>query len=114
MKSAADLDLLYRRCSARLAAHAADRLADAGANLGLVDDVTQEVWLWAAQQRRLPTWKGLSVMAGWTVEALVREQQDRPEIPAGMALPATRVLPSAPLPTIPVAPPAPAPAAIAA
>ncbi|WP_086706895.1 hypothetical protein [Streptomyces antimycoticus] len=81
----ADLAGLYGRYSARLAAHAAERLAAAGADpVDEVDDVTQGVWLWAGQQRRLPGWEGLRVMTDWVVEAAITEWQARLEVPVGV------------------------------
>nr|WTB12107.1 hypothetical protein OG546_50005 [Streptomyces antimycoticus] len=91
---AADLAALYGRYSARLAAHAAERLAAVGADpVDEVDDVTQEVWLWAAQQRRLPGWEGLQVMTDWVIEAAMNEQQDRLEDPIGLRPSGTPVVP---------------------
>ncbi|WP_413804242.1 hypothetical protein [Streptomyces sp. OE57] len=92
--AAADLATLYGRYSARLAAHAAERLAAAGADpVNEVDDVTQEVWLWAGQQRRLPGWEGLQVMTDWVVEAATSERQARLEVPVGVRLSGTPVVP---------------------
>jgi DNA-directed RNA polymerase specialized sigma24 family protein len=91
---AADLAALYGRYSARLAAHAAERLAAAGADpVDEADDVTQEVWLWVAQQRRLPGWEGLRVMTDWAIEAAISEQQDRLEDLVGMRPSGTPVVP---------------------
>ncbi|MEV6131970.1 hypothetical protein AB0M05_35155 [Streptomyces violaceusniger] len=90
----ADLASLYGRYSARLAAHAAERLAAAGADpVDEVDDVTQEVWLWAGQQRRLPGWEDLRVMTDWVVEAAITERQTRLEVPVGVRLSGTPVVP---------------------
>ncbi len=87
-----DLAGLYRRYSARLAAHAAERLAASGADpVDQADDVTQEVWLWAAQQRRLPSWEGLTVMTDWVIEDAKKAQ--RPEVPAGIRPTGAPVLP---------------------
>jgi len=98
LASAADLAGLYGRYSARLAAHVAERLAAAGVDsVGEVDDVTQEVWLWAGQQRRLPEWEGLQVMTDWVIEAAISEQQARLEVPVGLRPSGT---PVAPLPDI--------------
>ncbi|GAA1143343.1 hypothetical protein [Streptomyces javensis] len=89
-----DLASLYGQYSARLAAHAAERLAAAGADpVDEVDDVTQKVWLWAAQQRRLPGWEGLQVMTGWVVEATIAERRARPEVPVGLRPSGTPVVP---------------------
>ena len=55
------------------------------------DDVTQEVWLWAAQQRRLPSWEGLTVMTDWVIEDAKKAQ--RPEVPAGIRPTGAPVLP---------------------
>src|SRR5262245_51897209 len=88
----ADLAGLYRRYSARLAAHAAEQLAAVGADpVGQVDDVTQEVWLWAAQQRRLPRWEGLTVMTDWVIEDGLKAR--RPEVSAGIRPVGAPVLP---------------------
>lgn len=90
--NATDLASLYSRYSARLAAYAAERLAAAGVDpVDQVDDVTQEVWLWAAQQRRLPNWEGLAVMTYWVIEDAMQAQC--PEVPAGIRLTGAPVLP---------------------
>lgn len=49
--------------------------------------------MWAAQQRRLPQWEGLSVMTNWVIEDLVKAQQARPEIPRGIRPTGTPVTP---------------------
>ncbi|MFJ3714014.1 MULTISPECIES: hypothetical protein [unclassified Streptomyces] len=49
------LDTLYARHSVRLAAYVADRLAgDGSAPVADADDVTQDVWLYAAQVLAFP------------------------------------------------------------
>ena len=102
---ASDLATLYARYSARLAAHAAERLVAAGAApVGEVDDVTQEVWLWAGQQRRLPEWEGLQVMTDWAIEAAVNEQQARLEVPVGLWPSGTPVVPLADIENVLLAP----------
>lgn len=91
---AADLAALYGRYSARLAAHAAERLAAAGVDpVDEVDDVTQEVWLWFGQQRRLPGWEGLQVMTDWVVEAAITERRTRLEVPSGVRPSGTPIAP---------------------
>ncbi len=88
--TATDLAGLYRRYSARLAAHTAERLASAGADpVDQADDVTQEVWLWAAQQRRLPSWEGLTAMTDWVIEDVMKAQ----EVPVGIRAVGPPVLP---------------------
>ncbi|AEM88645.1 hypothetical protein [Streptomyces violaceusniger] len=92
--STVDMAGLYGRYSARFAAHAAECLAAASADpVDEVDDVTQEVRLWAAQQRRLPGWEGLQVMTDWVIEAAINEQQARIEVPVGLRPSGTPVAP---------------------
>ncbi|MEV7683239.1 hypothetical protein AB0O64_32560 [Streptomyces sp. NPDC088341] len=93
--SAAGLAGLYGRYSARLAAHTADRLAAVDADpIADVDDITQDVWMWAGQQRRLPDgWEALSLMADWLVQAAAKKQRDRPETAVGLRPSGTPVIP---------------------
>ncbi|MFE4177137.1 hypothetical protein ACFRR7_34740 [Streptomyces sp. NPDC056909] len=94
---------LYTRYSARLAAHVAELLAAAGAELiADAEDIVQDTWMWAAQQRRLPGWEGLSVMAGWVIEAETEQQRDRPETAVGLRPSGTPVWESDDPPVAPV------------
>ncbi|MFD8078202.1 hypothetical protein ACFV3E_36745 [Streptomyces sp. NPDC059718] len=76
---------LYRRYSARLAAHSATLLSDAGLDLALVDEVTQEVWVQALEQPRLPDWDDLAVKAKRVIFDITPEG-DRPEVPQGLRI----------------------------
>ncbi|WP_046500036.1 hypothetical protein [Streptomyces odonnellii] len=74
---------LYTRYTDDLTAHAADRLATSGLDVE-VDDITQGVWLWAAQQHRLPGWEELCETAASLIEEETERQRDRPETTAGL------------------------------
>ena len=92
--TADDLASLYQRYATRLTAHAAARLKTLRPDAieGQVDDVTQDVWLWAGQQRRLPSWESLHVMTDWVIEGLIAERQARPEALYGLRPPNDSVL----------------------
>ncbi|MEU5161234.1 hypothetical protein AB0G74_16730 [Streptomyces sp. NPDC020875] len=94
------LDSLYARYSARLAAAAAEQLAEIGADpVADADDVTQDVWLLAAQLLALPepghAWP---VLTGLLDQALAAFEDARHrELPYGMDQPGARWMPPAPL-----------------
>lgn len=100
------LDTLYTLYSARLAAAAAEQLADIGADpVGDADDVTQDTWLLAAQLLALPepeyAWP---VLTGLLDRALAGLEASRHrELPYGMDLPGVRWMPPAPLEPLPSA-----------
>ncbi|MEW1551909.1 hypothetical protein [Streptomyces tsukubensis] len=108
------LNSLYTRYSARLAAAAAEQLADIGADpVADTDDVTQDVWLLAAQLLALPepghAW---AVLTGLLDQALTALDEPRHrELPYGMDLPGVRWMPPAPLAALPSAATVPAAAA---
>jgi hypothetical protein len=95
---------LYSRYSARLAA--AEQLAEIGADpVADTDDVTQDTWLLALQLLALPepehAW---SVLTGLLDQAIAAQEASRHrEFPVGMALPAVRGFPPAPLEPAPMA-----------
>ncbi|MYZ34397.1 MULTISPECIES: hypothetical protein [unclassified Streptomyces] len=93
-RPAVSLADLYDLYSARLTAHVAELLGAAGAEL-IVDaeDIAQDTWVWAAQQRRLPGWEGLSVMAIWVIEEAIEKQRARPETATGLRPAGTPVVP---------------------
>ncbi|MFI6530203.1 hypothetical protein [Streptomyces uncialis] len=100
------LNDLYSRYSARLAAAAAGQLADMAADpVRDADDVTQDVWLAAAQLPVLPepdfAWP---VLTGLLDQALghLETSRDR-EFPSGLETPVARGLPPAPLKPCPSA-----------
>ncbi|MFE2498839.1 hypothetical protein [Streptomyces scopuliridis] len=100
---------LYTRYAARLAAHAADSLAAMDADADPVadtDDVTQEVWLLAAQLLVLPSredaWLVLEGLANRVVTGHMEAEYRGREIPSGVEMPAARGLP--PLPLVPKLP----------
>ncbi|MFD4833190.1 hypothetical protein ACFWPV_25520 [Streptomyces uncialis] len=98
------LTSLYTLYSARLAAAAAEQLAEIGADpLEDTDDVTQEVWLHALQLLALPepehAWSVLTGLLDQAIAAL--EASRHREFPAGIDRPGVRWMPPAPL----VAPP---------
>jgi hypothetical protein len=100
------LDSLYRRYSARLAVAAAEQLAEIGADpIGDADDVTQDVWLLAAQLLTLPEPKhAWTVLTGLLDQALAALEASRHrELPYGMDLPGVRWVPPAPLERLPSA-----------
>jgi DNA-directed RNA polymerase specialized sigma24 family protein len=75
---------LYTRYSARLAAHVADALGTTGID---TDDVTQEVWLLAAQLLVLPSrdeaWLVLEGMANRTLVRYTEAEYREVEVPSG-------------------------------
>lgn len=94
---------LYTRHSARLAARVTARLDAVGAGdpIAETDDVTQEVWLAAAELDVLPApdraWAVLRELADGAVQQREQVEHHRREVPSGMGLPAVRDLPPAPL-----------------
>ncbi|MCX4970812.1 hypothetical protein OHA98_39925 [Streptomyces sp. NBC_00654] len=100
------LTSLYSRYSARLAAAAAEQLAEMAADpVRDADDVTQDVWLAAAQLRVLPepefAWPVLTELLDQALGHLETSQSR--EFPSGMEPPAARALPPAPLEPLPSA-----------
>ncbi|WP_330481395.1 hypothetical protein [Streptomyces sp. NBC_00724] len=98
------LATLYARYSARLAARVAERLNEAGADpIADVDDVTQDVWLLAAQLLAMPAqenaWVVLTALLDQVLAAM-ESGRDR-EMPSGMELPAARGLPPKPMAALP-------------
>ncbi|MFD8937910.1 hypothetical protein ACFV0R_22125 [Streptomyces sp. NPDC059578] len=98
------LESLYARYSARLAAAAAEQLAELGADpVGDADDVTQDVWLYAARLLVLPepehAWTVLTGLLDRALAAL--EGARHRELPCGMDLPGVRWMPPAPLGALP-------------
>ncbi|WP_326681026.1 hypothetical protein [Streptomyces sp. NBC_01237] len=94
------LTSLYSRYSARLAAAAAEQLAEMAADpVRDADDVTQDVWLAAAQLRALPEPESAwAVLTGLLDQALGHLETSRSrEFPCGMEPPVARGLPPAPL-----------------
>ncbi|MER6917082.1 hypothetical protein ABT354_36040 [Streptomyces sp. NPDC000594] len=94
------LNSLYAHYSARLAAVAAEQLAEVGADpVADVDDVAQEVWLYAAQLLVMPelghAWAVLTTLLDRAVADL--EASRSRELPYGMDLPGVRWTPPAPL-----------------
>ncbi|MFI5945565.1 hypothetical protein ACIBCB_35710 [Streptomyces uncialis] len=100
------LTSLYSRYSARLAAAAAEQLAEMAADpVRDADDITQDVWLAAAQLSVLPepefAWP---VLTGLLDQALGHLETTRGrEFPSGLETPAVRGLPLAPLEPLPSA-----------
>ncbi|MFF4756341.1 hypothetical protein ACWD5R_39650 [Streptomyces sp. NPDC002514] len=97
---------LYTRYSARLAAAAAEQLAEIGADpVADADDVTQEVWLLAAQLLALPESEhAWVVLTGLLDQALAGLEASRHrELPYGMDLPGVRWMPPVPLVAVPSA-----------
>jgi len=92
----ATLESLYDRYSAHLAVLAAERLGPTS-HLDLVDDVTAEVWLQLAERAAsvgLPKeGQALAVLTQLLTAAVAHHIEPRAEVPAGMYLPASRVLP---------------------
>ncbi|MFC9602443.1 hypothetical protein ACFTTN_03125 [Streptomyces niveus] len=94
---------LYSSHSARLAARVTARLDIAGVGdpIADTDDVTQEVWLAAAELDVLPArdqaWAVLRELADRAVEQREQAEHHRREVPSGMGLPAVCDLPPAPM-----------------
>ncbi|MFF8960807.1 hypothetical protein [Streptomyces sp. NPDC014894] len=98
------LNDLYPRYSARLAAHAAEQLAAIGADpVADTDDVTQDVWLLAAQLLVLPESEhAWAVLIGLLDQALAAHEMVRHrELPYGIDGPGVRWMPPAPLGALP-------------
>ncbi|MFE2046020.1 hypothetical protein ACFXAZ_34900 [Streptomyces sp. NPDC059477] len=100
------LTSLYSRYSARLAAAAAEQLAEMAADpVRDADDVTQDVWLAAAQLRVLPepefAWPVLTRLLDQALGHL--ETSRGRELPSGMEPSAVRGLSPAPLEPLPSA-----------
>ncbi|GAA2264562.1 hypothetical protein GCM10010232_65860 [Streptomyces amakusaensis] len=100
----ARLYVIYQRYAARLAEVAADRLAEIGADPAAdADDVLQTAWLAATESVSLPApdhaWSALVALLDRAITTL--EASRRREFAAGMALPAARGLPPAPLEPLP-------------
>ncbi|MFE5108321.1 hypothetical protein [Streptomyces sp. NPDC056663] len=98
------LATLYARHSARLAARVAERLDETGADpIADVDDVTQDVWVLAAQLLAMPApenaWAVLTALLDQVLAAM-ESGSDR-EVPSGMELPAARGLPPKPMTALP-------------
>ncbi|MFL4910697.1 hypothetical protein ACJ6WF_48310 [Streptomyces sp. MMS24-I2-30] len=91
---------LYTRYSARLAAAAAEQLAEIGADpVADADDVTQEVWLLAAQLLALPESEhAWVVLTGLLDQALAGLEASRHR-----ELPGVRWMPPVPLVAVPSA-----------
>ncbi|MFI5634860.1 hypothetical protein ACIA8E_37035 [Streptomyces sp. NPDC051664] len=99
------LATLYARYSARLAARVAERLDETGADpIADVDDVTQDVWVLAAQLLAMPApenaWAALTALLDQVLAAM--EASRHREVPSGMDLPAVRGLPPKPMVALPV------------
>ncbi|WP_329028260.1 hypothetical protein [Streptomyces sp. NBC_00690] len=100
------LATLYTSYSARLAAVAAERLADMGADpVADIDDVMQDVWLRALQLLVLPepehAWSVLTGLLDQELAAL--EASQHRELPCGLDLPGVHWMPPAPLGALPSA-----------
>ncbi|MFE4018559.1 hypothetical protein ACFXPZ_14215 [Streptomyces sp. NPDC059101] len=76
---------LHARYSAAVAAHVADRLAEAGVDsTDASDDVTQEVWLQVCRQLHVPDGRDLIRIADRAVDEFLSEQRAIREEPAGL------------------------------
>lgn len=99
------LATLYARYSARLAARVAEHLDQTGADpIADVDDITQDVWVLAAQLLAMPTPENASeVLTALLDQVLAATDAGlHREVPSGMDLPAVRGLPPKPLVAFPV------------
>ncbi|MET9535567.1 hypothetical protein ABZY02_34295 [Streptomyces sp. NPDC006649] len=87
------LDAIYAHYSARLAAYVAARLGD---GLADTDDVTQDVWVYAAQLLARPepagAWTVLTALADRAVAAHQTDAHRHMEVPVGVLTPAARVV----------------------
>ncbi|MCX5318095.1 hypothetical protein OH782_41590 (plasmid) [Streptomyces sp. NBC_01544] len=98
------LATLYARHSARLAARVAERLNETGADpIADVDDVTQDVWVLAAQLLAMPAQENAWAVLTSLLDQVLAAMESGPdrEVPSGMELPAARGLPPKPMAALP-------------